>query len=157
MSLFVFLFSLCGCQNNIFVAGNTSGLVYFHYSCTDSFNEGSQSYTVKKEDDGTVRFCYKSFANEEGLEMIVDEELLDSLDRIYLDQKLAAWDGFHKTDNSIMDGESFSLTFGFADGTEQSASGSNSYPKGYSTFTAAIEALFTDYMKEMQKNNYCSE
>ena len=60
---------------------------------------------------------------------------------VFIDCDVASWNGFHGSDPRVLDGYSFSFEAALSDGTTISASGSNSSPKGYPEFKAAIGKL----------------
>ena len=65
-------------------------------------------------------------------------ELLDAVS----DYGLESWDGFHKSDPYVLDGEGFLLEMDFADGVSISASGDNSFPDGYFAVSSALDDIF---------------
>ena len=60
--------------------------------------------------------------------------------RVFAAYGLAAWDGFSKSNEGVLDGEGFLLEIEFTDGTSVHASGSNAFPSHYHE---AMGALWT--------------
>ncbi len=131
-------------------ADDQSGVETFYYAYHGSIGGDSYSYSVTTE-DGKHFLVYESMLYPDYGELTkeVDEAFLDQLTQLYKDCHLAAWDGFDKTNEYVLDGDGFSLSITFRDGQSLSAHGSNSTPKGYNEFREKIEALFSPLKKEM--------
>ena len=72
----------------------------------------------------------------------MDPALAEELLRIVAECDLEAWDGFHGSNPNVLDGESFSLELGYADGASVSASGENAFPEGYFGAVDRLNAVF---------------
>ena len=96
-----------------------------------------QSYEVLLEEDG-----YMIRENEEETARPFDPELAEALVRILAERGVNAWDGFSESDSRVLDGEMFSLSLEYADGTTVEAYGSNDFPDGYYAGVDALEDLF---------------
>ena len=74
---------------------NTSGLKSFSYSYNGSVGADSYSNTIVEE-EGIVTFTCEFMQHEDYGEMSCnpDTKLMDRLNQLYIDQKLARWDGF---------------------------------------------------------------
>lgn len=131
-------------------ADNESGVDTFSYSYYGSIGGDSYSYSVTAE-DGKHVFVYESMLYPDYGEMTteVDDGFLDRLYQLYKDCRLAAWDGFDKNNEYVLDGDGFSLQITFKDGTELSARGTNAYPEGYSYFRQALETAVSPVREEL--------
>lgn len=129
---------------------NESAITGFTYSYMNSMMEGSFTYTVKEE-NGTYQFIYESADHRayEPMEMELDASVAEKLKQLYIDHKVYTWDGYHKTDSDVMDGDGFSLEISFADGQQMTAYGSNCEPSGYGAYVAALKDLFADQEKSL--------
>ena len=78
---------------------------------------------------------------------LTDEDMA-SFCALLQELELAEWDGFHKVDPGVLDGESFSLSVELEDGGAISASGSNCFPAGYGEKVSAIREFFEKLMEE---------
>ena len=67
---------------------------------------------------------------------------------------MAAWDGFRGSDPRVLDGESFSLTLAYADGTTVQASGENAFPEGYHEAAEALEAILRQVQRAPLAGTY---
>ena len=74
----------------------------------------------------------------------MEEDLLAELMEIAKNCEVNLWNGFHKTNSYVLDGDGFGISMTFADGTVLSASGNNSFPKGYMEVHQQVVALFED-------------
>lgn len=130
--------------------GDQSGVDTFYYAYHGSIGGDSYSYSVNAE-DGKHFFVYESMLYPDYGELTreVDDAFLDQLTQLYQDCHLAAWDGFDKTNEFVLDGDGFSLSITFRDGKSLSAYGSNSTPNGYKDFCEKMEALFSPLKQEM--------
>lgn len=52
--------------------------------------------------------------------------------------RLTRWAGFHEVDDQVLDGEMFSFSAGFSDGTVINAHGANAFPADYQEARTAI-------------------
>ncbi len=131
-------------------ADNQSGVDTFYYAYHGSIGGDSYSYSVNAE-DGKHFFVYESMLYPDYGELTreVDGAFLDQLTQLYKDCHLAAWDGFNKTDEYVLDGSGFSLSIAFKDGQSLCASGSNCTPDGYNDFRKKMDELFSPLKKEM--------
>ena len=105
---------------------NQSGVSDFYYSYNGSIGGNSYSYRIKDE-DGKKVFIYEAMEHREFADMKLDcpPEILDRLYKLYLDMRIAEWDGFDKYNPKVLDGDGFSLRIKFNDGVKMSAGGSN--------------------------------
>ena len=132
---------------------NESGLAEFSYSYSGSVGGGDRSYSVTKE-DGVITFEYSNLFNIDygDLSCQVKQELLDELYSLYIDQNIARWDGFDKTNSDVLDGYGFSVYMAFEDGGTLTACGSNASPEGYSEFEERLEEIFAPYVEELESH-----
>ena len=134
---------------------NTSGLTGFYYSYSDSIGGGNYSYELITEDDGKIMFeCeFREYEEYGVMSREVDEEVLDELYDIYLDQRIARWNGYDKYAAGVLDGDGFYMTMDFEDGGLLSASGDNCYPDGYYEFKESMEKVLKPIAEELLDEN----
>ena len=103
-------------------------------------HEGN-SYTVTQSSGGgqTIRT-----AHVERKIMVQATDILRAHDAL-------SWNGFEKSNPLVMDGSSFILSIAFDDGTNISARGTNSYPKGLSAAVREIQSLFDRFLRESEQ------
>lgn len=122
---------------------------YFCYSNSGSSTYEIYSYEVKKDkESGEMVVVYELNCGNEVYTVPADEELLQALAAIVADHNMQRWDGFSEIDSMILDGSGFSLSVAFEDGSRIRASGSNSFPRGFSAAWEAIDDLFTKYLEK---------
>lgn len=81
--------------------------------------------------------------------MEVDSKVLDDLYQLYLDQRIAEWNGYSKDAVNVDDGDGFSLSMEFNDGGVLTAYGSNAYPPGYYDFRDKMEEILRPYAENI--------
>ena len=72
-----------------------------------------------------------------------DEKLFQKLCELFGNCRIEKWADFHGHDSQVLDGTGMSFEAILADGTEVNASGTNSFPGNFSTFTQEIRKLIT--------------
>ena len=61
--------------------------------------------------------------------------------------KVTKWDGFHKSNRLVLDGNSFGLVIEAQDGVKVEAQGYMRYPNGYRMFRDEVDAMFEDWYR----------
>ena len=156
MGLISVLTSLTGCGleghsgKGSKAVDNESGITGFNYSY--SAMRYRYSYEVKK-DDGKTLFVYEDSQYGEYGEMTLEcgDEIFDRLNKLYLDCRLAEWDGFDMNNKKVLDGDMFSLKISFADGENLSAHGSNAKPDRFGEFETGMKEILKPYCDEVLK------
>ena len=90
-------------------------------------------------------FCLYGMEEITGVPLDADE--VQAVLALPTQADFSLWDGFRQTASDVLDGDSFSLTLRFADGTEIAAFGSNAYPESYPAGYAAIRNCFDPIIK----------
>ena len=70
-----------------------------------------------------------------------DEKLFQKLCELFGNCRIEKWADFHGYDSRVLDGTGMSFEAVLADGTEVNATGNNSFPKIFSTFTQELHKL----------------
>ena len=160
MGILTILLSLLGCGTKPGVTGsnglgkrakdNESGVVGFYYHYDGTIGGDSFTYQVQKKDD-KIMLTYESMEHSDWGEMTkeLDEAFLSRLTELYKNCRVAAWEGYRKTNTMVSDGDGFSLSLYFADGKSMSASGMNAHPEGYRDFRDAMNEIFDPVIKEL--------
>ena len=162
MGLIAFISSLFGCTgtgpeapavpsavqsgDNTGKPANENSIVYFCFDYNASMG-GQFTYTVTQEEDGRIVFSYEDLEHRSSgvMSTEVTRDVTDALEELYRSCKLADWDGFNGSDPDMLDGDGFTLTIKFADGTRLRADGSNAYPTGYRDFTGKLYELLNPF------------
>ena len=122
------LLLLSGCAGSKAYEGSITDFSY-HYG---SYFGGYYDYDLVLQDDNTVLFtAIGGNGIELGITKEVDPAILEELSSVINDNHLEKWDGFSKSDSSILDGYSFSLIVKYDDERTLTASGYMSYPENY--------------------------
>lgn len=136
---------------------NTEGakITKFHYRYDGSIAGLNYAYTLQKKSDNYL-FTYENPLNPrlDGRQKEVDNEIIDKLHRLYDKYEIAEWNGFDKTGNMVVDGDSFSLEILFDNEEKLRAGGANASPKGYYDFRKDLDEVFkpiVDEFRELEK------
>ena len=100
------------------------------------------NYEVLNKDDGyyvTIK-PYGVPDDEKQTVKLTDEQVKELLE-ILNKYEVRKWNGFHKTDRNVLDGDSFSFSL-YTEDDEISASGYMRWPKNYSEVRSALYDLF---------------
>lgn len=116
-------------------------LTYISFSHSGSSIDQCFSYAAYM-DDGVMLADFCLYGAEEITGVPLDADEAQAVLALPTQADFLLWDGFHRTSRDMLDGDSFSLTMRFADGTSLSASGSNAYPEGYQAGYSAILTCF---------------
>ncbi len=121
-------------------------LTSFYYSYSGMMLPLVEGIDAEMTQDGwKATFLLGPLDDVEGIHLFDND--VETLEKLVSDYELLSWAGFDETNSNVLDGESFSFSVSFSDGTSISASGSNSFPKGYSdaqyAILSAIEEMLT--------------
>ncbi|MBO4432653.1 MAG: hypothetical protein J5852_03880 [Clostridia bacterium] len=135
------------CGLGIFARRNKSGISSFCYRYDGTIGGNNYTYRVFKK-DGKVVFSYETMRRRESgaTEKPADQSLLDRLEEIYKNLRLAGWNGYSKHNKLIRDGRGFSLSIDFNNDKSLYARGMNAFPPRYGEFCDEMEAAFTQYI-----------
>lgn len=121
----------------------------------------TEVYEILKTDEGARISYYRGpwmydddMDREECLQKRVDggQELVDTLLYIFTECRILKWDGFHGTNDQVLDGDSYTLEAVVNDGRTISCSGCNAYPDHYGSLMRAINAQLTIGMEESSES-----
>ena len=137
--IFIFVISLfvitgCAKSNKI-----ESDIISFTYEY-GSYNNGYYKYTIfVSVEENMVMFTAEG---HNGVNLNINKEIdssyLNQLSDIINDNKIYEWDGFHKSEDDVMDGYSFKLNIGYKNGETIDASGYMKYPDNYDNCHEAL-------------------
>lgn len=121
-------------------------LAFISFSHSGSSIDQCFSYTAYMQ-DGVMLADFCLYGMEEITGVPLDADETQAVLALPAQANFSLWDGFHRTNSDVLDGDSFSLTLRLADGTEIAASGNNAYPEGYQAGYAAIRDCFDPIIK----------
>lgn len=116
-------------------------LEFVSFSHSGSSIDQCFSYAAYVE-NGVMLADFSLYGMEEITGVPLDADETQAVLALPAQADFSLWDGFHATNSDVLDGDSFSLTLRFADGTEIVASGNNAYPEGYQAGYTAIRDCF---------------
>lgn len=124
-----------------------AALTEFQYSHSGMDMSQIYCYSVRAE-DGRLLADFDLYCHYEIRDVELDAEDAAALRTLIDECDLWSWNGFCKRNSDVLDGEWFSFSAAFEDGTQLSASGGNAFPKGYREGAAEIRGFFEDMMEK---------
>ena len=109
-----------------------------------------RSYSVRETKRG--RFVWIDLYYSCHYVLPMTDEDMAAFSELLHELKLTEWNGFRKSDPDVLDGEDFSLSVVFTDDDVVEASGSNSFPSGYSDKMSRVEEFFRALMEDYEIN-----
>ena len=100
-------------------------------------------------DSPKIRVRPDGVSDEDALVLDVDGEFVRSIEEIFEKFRLEKWDGFNKSDDNVLDGNSFSFSAQI-DGKRISAGGYMKYPSGYGDAKGRLFGLFMDRYEQVR-------
>ncbi len=122
----------------------------FHFSfSTGNAMNASVSYDLKYE-DGVYTASVKpsGVPEEEASVRTVDEAFVQELEKFLQEYHTERWNGFHKSNKHVLDGNSFSFFYRTKDGKGCEASGYMKWPKNYSEVKNGIGSISGKLLQE---------
>lgn len=110
-------------------------------------------YSIQQTEEGVRLYTEELFAGGQIVDSIIQEPVLEQLEKVAEKYRLDLWDGFDKRNRQIQDGSSFSLSMTLADGWHISAKGSNRFPDRYANAKGEICAIFEELMKQYENRS----
>ena len=136
---------LSGCAKNIEIRD----IISFRYSYSTGYMmDASVAYTLELK-DGVYTASIKPnlVPEEEASVFTVDKAFAEELEEFLRSEKVSKWNGFNKSDNRVLDGNSFGLSIVTSGREIISAHGYMKYPKNYSAVRSGIESIFGKLMQ----------
>ena len=122
-------------------------IVSLSFSESHSYHTRVQGYDYREEDGKHTAYFW--LANEyDPYPVPVEDVWVDQLQDIVQAYNVILWDGFKGSDSMLLDGDSFSFSLAFSDGTTVNASGYGSFPSGYGDASAEIKEHFMQLLPE---------
>ncbi len=123
----------------------------FYITYTNGYMMSSYTRYQLTIKDGIYMVEIKPYGvgEEDKLETEVTIDLLEEITKILKKYEVNKWDGFDKTDQGVLDGDSFSFLVSFNNDKSIHASGYMMWPKNYRNVRDEISTLFMNiYNKE---------
>lgn len=126
-------------------ANTTDDIVRFYWSHNSMNAEDCYSFTCQRNDT-EVTWEYEGVNDKFHGKIFIDDLL--AVQKVFADNKVANWNGFHGINNMVLDGTGYSLNVEYADGSSSSSSGSNNFPTGYGN----VENIISDLKSKLVKD-----
>lgn len=125
----------------------------FSYSYIGTIGGGSFTWTIRREDDGTVRFVLRNPHQEDydNLSDTVSVSLMDEIEALCRKYEAHQWDGYDETARGVCDGSGFSMDIRYQDGQRVSVYGMNSAPKSFWNFEKELYRICTPYRDRLME------
>lgn len=114
-----------------------------HFSYSNGYMMNAYTtYDISLEDD-TYYVTIKPYGipEEESQKVKLDNETIEKLINVLNEYNVAKWDGFHKSDQNVLDGDSFSFSMYTLEDRYISASGYMSWPENYRNIEDAFDEI----------------
>lgn len=150
--IIICVFLICACsekenpKEKIITIENTK-YFRFYYSVGYHYN-GSYLYDLELN-DGKYYIGYKidGISDEDKLIKEISKDTLLELESILTKHNIYKWNGFDKSDNDVLDGDSFSLYYKKENDEKIDATGYMMYPDGYKEFRDDIHIFYEELFK----------
>ena len=118
----------------------------FYLTYTNGYAMNSYTRYQLRFDDGKYIAEIKPYGVSEDdlLEIEVDKEVMNKTVEILKKYEVNKWDGFDKTDQGVLDGDSFSLSVSLEEDKSISADGYMMWPEHYRDVVGEISPIFMD-------------
>ena len=141
---------LSGCMKKVEIM--TTKSFNFSYS-VGTYMNASYNYGLELKKDGRYVLSYKpaGVSEEDKMEKEISKDDVLELEKILIKNNISKWDGFHKTDSNVLDGNDFFLNYYRDDSQSISASGYMKYPSGYNDFKNDIISFYSKIFPESEE------
>lgn len=121
-----------------------SNIKYMHFGYSTGTMVNSYVYYDIDYENNAYYATIKpnNIADEDKLKIEISTEIVDKIESIFKKYEVQKWDGFNKSDQNVLDGNSFSLSIGFMNKERISASGYMMYPKNYREVANELDEIF---------------
>ena len=121
--------------------------LYYSYSSGSYMNSG-ETYELKCDKECILIYRADSVDIDDAKEYKINKKDIKELENKLNELNVGSWDGFHKSNKHVLDGDTFTLNISCKDGTEIESHGYMKYPKNYGNVSGTIMGFFEKYIKE---------
>ena len=151
----IILLCMTGCFKNIKRKSNNIKDIkkfYFSYS-TGNYIYGSVSYDISFENEKYIlTIKLDNVAPEDAVKIEINNTILENVLAILNKYHVKEWNGFNKSDQNVLDGNSFNMTITEKDETHISAHGYMMWPENYREVKQELDELFKNILDENKEN-----
>lgn len=90
-------------------------------------------------------------AEEDKLKIKISTETVDKVLKVIKKYEVQKWDGFNKSDQNVLDGNSFSISIGLTNNESISAHGYMEWPENYREVKEELNNIFMNIYNENKK------
>lgn len=120
-----------------------------HFYFTYSKGYAMNSYITYQIDKTNNKYIVKikpyGKSEDEKIEKEISKEDVVKLENMLNKYNVYKWDGFHKTDKNVLDGDSFSCTINTESDVRVSASGYMMWPENYRNVVSELDTFFEQF------------
>ena len=121
---------------------STGNYIYGSVSYDISFENGKYILTIKLD----------NVAPEDAVELEINNTIIENVLAILNKYQVKEWNGFNKSDQNVLDGNSFNMTITEKDETHISAHGYMKWTENYREVKQELDELFKNILDENKEN-----
>lgn len=127
-----------------------------HLSYSNGWSAYSYTrYDLEKKDDGYyVEIKPYGYSDDEMQEVKLSKKDINKIIEVLNKYNVVKWDGFHKSDQGVLDGDSFSFSLHTEDDIDVSASGYMRWPDNYRNVRDELGEIFNPLYEYKDDNVY---
>lgn len=129
-------------MNEKLVIENTKSFRMF-YTMGYAFNSDIRYEYEYKDDEYHVYVKPYGISDEDKKEIVVSSDFIKRIEDVLNKYEVYKWDGFNKSDNNVLDGDSFSIYIDMGE-KDISASGYMMYPEHYREVREELDNIFNE-------------
>ena len=132
---------ITGCFKKPIKIENTKSFRFFY--TVGYYMNAVYDFELNIEDDKYIAtFKEPGVDPNDALKKEVDIEFVHKLEEIMTKYKVNKWDGFNKSNQGVLDGDSFSFSYSNTDSKTIEAHGYMEWPNNYRDFREDVKALY---------------
>lgn len=107
------------------------------------------NYELKyKNNTYTVSIKPNGISDDEKYDVNIDSSFAKKVEDVLNKYNVVRWNGFNKSDQNVLDGDSFSMNIKYNDNDHVSANGYMMWPENYTNVKSELDNLFMEIYKE---------
>lgn len=116
----------------------------FHFSySTGTMMYANVAYDLRCDEKCIAVIKPSGVADTEALEVSCDDNVRNEIKKLMEKYHVDKWNGFDKSDNNVLDGNSFSLSIEMQNGETITAYGYMKWPLNYREFSNNVDSIFS--------------
>ena len=128
---------------------NIESISYLRFFYTQGYAiDADVSYEIDCGDKCTATIKPYGKSDEEAIEVTIDEDILNRIMDVLNKYTVVKWDGFNKSDNGVLDGDTFTFNLDYNKDINIYASGYMRWPDNYREVKEELDSIFNSLMEE---------